>query len=194
MAPIDAFKNIDIYLIDQILKGAIDSTDTILDAGCGSGRNLSFFVQNGYTITGFDPKVEHIDALKEKFPTHAAQFHVNTIENFTPPHPYQYIICSAVLHFASDHDHFNRMFAKLAQMLSSGGKLFVRMTTSMGMNELPASENGVHLLPDASTRYLIHRDQLDELCAEHRLMLAETPKTVLVDHLRSMGVFVFQKA
>ena len=32
--------DIDIYLLDQILRGRIGPGDRVLDAGCGSGRNL----------------------------------------------------------------------------------------------------------------------------------------------------------
>ncbi|WP_214229613.1 hypothetical protein [Pedobacter sp. B4-66] len=34
----DTFGNIDIYLLDQILKGTYDECHTILDAGCGTGN------------------------------------------------------------------------------------------------------------------------------------------------------------
>ena len=37
-------KNIDgIYILDPILKGRYQFGDIILDAGCGSGRNLKWF-------------------------------------------------------------------------------------------------------------------------------------------------------
>ena len=35
------FGDIDIYLFDQILRGRFDARATVLDAGCGDGRNLS---------------------------------------------------------------------------------------------------------------------------------------------------------
>jgi hypothetical protein len=40
--------NIDIYLLDQILKARFEKHCKILDAGCGEGRNLIFFVRNEY--------------------------------------------------------------------------------------------------------------------------------------------------
>ena len=36
----DNLKTTDIYLIDQILKGNLDSYKSVLDAGCGSGNYI----------------------------------------------------------------------------------------------------------------------------------------------------------
>ena len=48
------FGQIDIYLFDQILRGRILPGMTILDAGCGFGRNLVYFLNEGYNILGVD--------------------------------------------------------------------------------------------------------------------------------------------
>ena len=44
--------NVDIYLLDQILKGRFTKEMKILDAGCGEGRNTAYFVNQGYQIFG----------------------------------------------------------------------------------------------------------------------------------------------
>ena len=46
--------NIDIYLLDQILKGRFNKGMKILDAGCGEGRNLIYFMREGFTVYGID--------------------------------------------------------------------------------------------------------------------------------------------
>ena len=45
---------IDIYLFDQLLKGRIVPGMRILDAGCGRGRNLVYFLQAGYDVYAAD--------------------------------------------------------------------------------------------------------------------------------------------
>ena len=49
--------NTDIYLIDQILKERYTPKDIILDAGCGSGRNLKWFYDNGFGPHVFGPDI-----------------------------------------------------------------------------------------------------------------------------------------
>ncbi|SDI83229.1 hypothetical protein ACRQ5D_10115 [Mucilaginibacter sp. P25] len=46
------YGDIDIYLFDQLLKGRFDDCRTILDAGCGEGRNIAYFLQNGFKVYG----------------------------------------------------------------------------------------------------------------------------------------------
>ncbi|RYE38052.1 MAG: class I SAM-dependent methyltransferase, partial [Sphingobacteriales bacterium] len=44
----------DIYLLDQILKQRYVSGQRVLDAGCGTGRNLHWFMRNGFNVVGTD--------------------------------------------------------------------------------------------------------------------------------------------
>ena len=41
------FGPIDIYLFDQLLRGRIPLSLRVLDAGCGSGRNLVYLMRAG---------------------------------------------------------------------------------------------------------------------------------------------------
>ena len=56
--------NIDIYLLDQILKARFERHFKILDAGCGEGRNLVYFIRNQYRVYGIDKNVDSIQMLK----------------------------------------------------------------------------------------------------------------------------------
>ena len=47
------FSQIDIYLFDQLLRGRITRGMRVLDAGCGSGRNLVYLLREGYEVFGF---------------------------------------------------------------------------------------------------------------------------------------------
>jgi len=55
------FGEIDIYLFDQLLKGRFAPGTSILDAGCGAGRNLVYFLQNGYEVYGVDQNREAVE-------------------------------------------------------------------------------------------------------------------------------------
>ncbi|PWL27046.1 MAG: class I SAM-dependent methyltransferase [Fluviicola sp. XM-24bin1] len=193
MKQIRELGNVDIYVIDQLMKGAIRSDQKILDAGCGSGRNFSYLAKHNFNITGIDPNEEHIRNLQQQFPEYKNHLHISSIEEFQTELSFDYIICSAVLHFAENHNHFNQMFERLASLLSKDGTLFIRMTTDQGLPGNYQNETGVFNLPDGSTRYLTNRTQLSELLKEYNLKLAEPFKTVLVENWRSMATIVMTK-
>src|SRR5437588_5545619 len=50
----DWFGEIDIYLFDLLLKGRITPEMKLLDAGCGGGRNLTYFFKTGFDVSGVD--------------------------------------------------------------------------------------------------------------------------------------------
>ena len=49
-----SFGDIDIYLFDQLLRGRFDRRPRVLDAGCGDGRNLTYFLRRGFACFGID--------------------------------------------------------------------------------------------------------------------------------------------
>jgi len=59
------FGNIDIYLFDQLLKGRFNTCKTILDVGCGSGRNLIYFLRQSVDVYGIDSSPDAIAEVKK---------------------------------------------------------------------------------------------------------------------------------
>jgi tellurite methyltransferase len=59
------FGGIDIYLFDQLLKGRIVPGMRVLDAGCGAGRNLVYFLRSGYEVFGVDESAAQIAQLRQ---------------------------------------------------------------------------------------------------------------------------------
>jgi len=187
------YGNIDIYLFDQLLKGRFDNCNKIIDVGCGSGRNLPYFLQNGYEVYGIDPNV---DAIGYVIQLSAALAPANPTSNFVVaaaeelPYPEKYFdlaICSAILHFAKSHAHFDAMLRSVWRVLKPGGFLFARLASDIGIEELvkPLGD-GVYLLPDGSTRYLVNQELLLRCTSELGAELFEPIKTTNVQNLRCM--------
>src|SRR5271167_3414595 len=85
----DQFGQIDIYLFDQLLKGRISRGMTILDAGCGSGRNLVYLLREGYEVFAADtgaPEVDYVRNLARTLapsPLSASNFRVESVESMS---------------------------------------------------------------------------------------------------------------
>jgi len=187
--------NIDIYVLDQILKERYSKNDKILDAGCGSGRNMHWFYKNNYNLYAIDRDVEQIEYIKHLYPEWLNKFSVASLSQL----PYQnaffdHIICSAVLHFASNTDHFKIIFAELMRVLKTSGTLFIRMTSTIGIEDkITHIKDGVYALGDESNRFLLTPDLLSEIMITHKLSFLEPLKSTNVSDLRSMSTVVLQK-
>src|ERR1035438_109715 len=102
----EQFGQIDIYLFDQLLRGRIRPGMRVLDTGCGSGRNLVYFLREGYEVFGVDTDPNAIEctrglaaSLAPALP--ADNFRVEAIEEMTFPDAFaDLVLTSAVLHFA----------------------------------------------------------------------------------------------
>jgi SAM-dependent methyltransferase len=196
----ETFGEIDIYLFDQLLKGRFNACQTILDAGCGRGRNLVYFLRHNFKVYGLDPNPAAIEEVQQLatglvpgYPTQ--NFQVTTIENMPyPAETFDLVIASAVLHFASGRQHFEQMLRALWRVLKPGGFLFARLASSIGLEQLVQPlGNGRYFLPDGSERFLVDEQTLHHYARELNGHLYEPIKTTNVQNLRCMTTWCLQK-
>ena len=186
------FGDIDIYLFDQLLRGRIRPGMRIFDAGFGGGRNLVYFVQNGYEVFGVDNSPDALHALP---PALRGNFRCEPVEATSFPAAFaDVVISSAVLHFAQDHEHFRAMLQGSWRVLRTGGLFFCRLASTIGM-ETQAHDlgSGRYLLPDGSERYLVNAELLERLTGELGGTLLDPLKTTVVHQQRAMTTWVLEK-
>jgi tellurite methyltransferase len=194
------FGGIDIYIFDQIMKGRFLPGMRILDAGCGHGRNLPWFIRSGCEIFGVDSSKEAIESVREM----ASQlsdccppenFHVEPIEKMSfADASFDGVISNANLHFAKDEPHFNAMLNEMWRVLKPGGVFFARLASSIGIESRIQSLSGRNFrLPDGSTRFLVDEAMLLNWSAKLRGDLIDPIKTTNVQNLRCMTTWVLKK-
>ncbi|WP_316819247.1 class I SAM-dependent methyltransferase [Pedobacter nyackensis] len=197
----DTFGNIDIYLFDQILKGTYDDCDMILDAGCGTGRNLLYLLKSGANVFGIDQSpdaITHLRSLAARFPQVDPQenFKVASVEQLPfKNETFDLVISSAVLHFAENLSHFESMLHSMWDVLKPGGYFFCRLASEIGIESLVRFiGNGRYLLPDGSERFLVNQEMLLRLTKKIGGELHEPIKTTNVQNIRSMTTWCVRKA
>jgi tellurite methyltransferase len=185
----------DIYLVDQIMKGTYKTNAIILDAGCGYGRNLHWFLRNNIVIYGADQDANAIDDLQRRHPAIAARFCQSAVEKLPFEHAqFDHIISSAVLHFAKDTEHFRQMMVEMVRVLKPLGSLFIRMTSDIGIEDkVQPAGDGVYDIPDGSRRFLLTRALLSDVMRKNGLSFLELLKTVNVNDIRCMSTVVLRK-
>ncbi|MXV14100.1 class I SAM-dependent methyltransferase [Hufsiella ginkgonis] len=194
------FGNIDIYLFDQLLKGTYSQCKTVLDAGCGAGRNLVYFLRNSYEVYGIDPdpgSVAKVTALSRTLaPQNPAANFVSASAEALPfeDAAFDLVISSAVLHFARNPAHFESMVHSMWRVLKPGGYFFARLASDIGIGDrVRPLGDGRFLLPDGSQRFLVNEAVLLAITEELGGYLHEPIKTTNVQNLRCMTTWCLQK-
>ena len=194
----EQFGQIDIYVFDQILRGNIAPGMTVLEAGCGYGRNLVYLLREGCKVFALDrdeAAIDHVRQLSASLETGlpAENFQVGPIERMPFPDGLaDVVLCSAVLHFARDEEQFRAMLNELWRVVRPGGMLFCRLGSRIGMDfeRLPGN---LFLLPDGSKWFLVDEEMLLDLTEELDAVLVDPLKTTIVQDHRCMTTWVLRK-
>ena len=202
-APIDVqewFGGIDIYLFDQLLKGRLVPGMRVLDAGCGSGRNLVYFLKSGYEVFAVDESVQAIERLRQlaaRLAPHLPRenFKTDAVERIRfEDIEFDVVLSSAVLHFARDDRHWMAMLEAMWRVLKPGGIFFARLASTIGIeNQVQSIEGRRYRLPDGSERFLVDAEMLHRVSNELGGEFLEPVKTTVVENMRAMTTWVLRK-
>ena len=194
------FGGIDIYLFDQLQKGRFDGRRSVLDVGCGTGRNLVYFLRSDFDVCAIDADPGTVDAVRSLAARLAPglppeNFRVAAADGIPfEDARFDAVLASAVLHFAVDEPHFERMLHEMWRVLAPGGLFFTRLASSIGIEDRVERIDGRrHRLPDGSERFLVDEAML--LRATDRLggKLIDPIKTTNVQNLRCMTTWCLEK-
>jgi SAM-dependent methyltransferase len=194
------FGEIDIYLFDQLLKGRLTEGMTVLDAGMGGGRNLVYLMRSRFEVFGVDESAQSVEAVRRLAGKLAPNlspdnFRRERVEAMSfDDASFDWVISSAVLHFARDEDHFQKMLNEMWRVLKPGGIFFARLASDIGIESRvqPLGNRRFHL-PDGSVRFLVDEEMLVSAMNKLGASQLEPIKTVNVQHLRCMTTLCLRK-
>lgn len=192
----EQFGGIDVYLFDQLLKGRFDASMRVLDAGCGSGRNLVHFLREGFDVYGVDTSPDAIAharslarALAPRLPEENFRRELAERMSFDSA-SFDVVLSSAVLHFARDEAHWLAMVREMWRVLKPGGIFFARLASSDGVEGFVEHLGGRRYRLPGGVEWLLAdelmlRETTDSMGGE----LLEPLKTVVVHGSRAMSVW-----
>lgn len=196
----EEFGEIDIHLFDQLLRGRIVEGMRILDAGCGAGRNLVYFLRERFDVWGVDGSAEAIARVRRLAGSlapgyDAERFRVEPVEATSlADASMDVVISSAVLHFARDDAHWWAMVREMWRVLKPGGMLWARLATTVGQSALRPLGGRRYVMPDGDTRYLVDHERLLDATRQLGGELLDPLKSTVVHDRRSMGTWVVRKS
>jgi len=187
-------EGMDIYLLDQILKGRYIPGQQVLDAGAGGGRNLNWFVNTGFDINACDIDADRQLLLNNRYPNKSIKWRTCDLARLDYPDNYvDHTLCNAVLHFAHNHEHHAKMLRELFRVTKPMGTLFIRTCSNIGLPSYTDIGNGRFRLPDESERYLMTDEIIKEFTTTHGLEYLEPIRSVNVSNQRVMTTLMLLK-
>ncbi len=175
--------DMDLFLMDLILKGKVRESDRILDAGSGSGRNMLFFLKNGFELVAIDRSESEVKSANFISRNLISKDICTLADLRRLPHEtasFDFIICSHVLHFSENKSDFKQMLSELKRVLSPTGMLYISMASRIGFDaEIEQLEDGKAQFHDGSIRFVLTRELLNELDKDWKHV--ERPRTILFD-------------
>lgn len=194
------FGDMDLYLMDQLLKGAFPG-GSVLDIGFGQGRNLVFFIQQGLTTYGIEKDSNAVTLL---------EYFLKSLKIANPPSllhgdamalPYEddkfdLVISTRTFHFLENLSAFWKAWQEIRRTLKPGGLLYFSMNSLIGIpsDELPeAKQNGIFRFEDGSEELLLTPEILKEIALMDCYEPVELAKTVHIEGVRSESILVLRK-
>lgn len=187
--------NVDLFLLDQILKGRFEKSERVLEAGCGEGRNLTYFIRNDYDVWGIDNNPLALKMLRmtgrslhknfdpEKF------IATDITELPFPPQSFDAIICLSVLHFSSSEEAFFSAFDAIMQVLRKDGFLCLSMLSKMDQTEATISDEN-----RPNDRFFLTTSLYNTILQKYNLQEEEPAKTVVVKGGPTLTYLMLKKA
>ena len=152
----------------------------ILDAGCGSGRDMLWLSERGFYCTGLElsPDLAALARQHTDLPVTEADF---VSFDFSQLNMDGVLLIGALVHLP--HDHFPLVLSNILKALKPGGHALITMKQGQGRQEAD----------DGRTFYLWGREDLDRIFNAHGLICVDySVQTSLVRKIDTWMSFVLK--
>jgi trans-aconitate 2-methyltransferase len=134
----------------------LDGTETVLDAGCGTGRVTRMLIERlpEGRVIGVDGSTAMIEKVRELLRPQDEAFAADLTE-LRLPEPVDAVVSSAVFHWIGDHE---RLFERLRAALLGGGQLAAQCGGAGNIDELRETTRRIA----AAEPYAAHLTEIEE--------------------------------
>jgi SAM-dependent methyltransferase len=147
------------------------SSISLLDIGCGDGRDSSYFSKNGVQVTAIDFSQEAIRRVRTNTPSINA--HIMEISDMRfPDASFDAVYAHLSLHYFDDPTT-DAIFQTIHRMLKPGGLFFVRCKSLRDPQYGKGTRVGKDIFLDGHLRHFFSTEYLREKLRNYRLLSLE---------------------
>lgn len=194
-------------IVTQIMEQfAISKNSTVLELGCGEGRDAAHLLKQGYCVTATDISPEAIRHCREKYPEYATHFQVLDCLTGTLHRKFDFIYAVAVIHMLVEDDHRAAFFRFIREHLKEDGIALVctmgdgtverksDIATAFDLQERIHGESGQTLMLAGTSCRMVSRDTFLQEIKDSGMEAAEYSLTAVEPDFPVMMYAVIKKS
>ena len=184
----------DLSLIDAILKGYLPASGTVLDVGCGEGRNGLYFIRTGFEYLGIDQdssKIRLLEYLSSSLSNANASFKVGKMQEISFENRFDLVVASRILHFSEDRLDFLSIWEKLISSMKAGAVIYFAMDSAIATEFVLQKTNGFSEFCDGRVSFALTEPLYQEMKVD--LVEVEPLKTIIYQNQRVQSFGLLRK-
>lgn len=192
------FGDMDLFLMDLLLKGHIES-GKLLDVGFGTGRNLIHFLQQeNFDVYGVETDKSTISLVQLMLAGFNNQnpdrfIHASVTEMPFESNFFQTVICARVFHFLKA-DEKQKAWEAIHRVLKPGGLLYLSSNSSVNFEtRVHADEKGKSVFPDGTSGYVLSAGELNSFLGDPRFKKIESVRHIQHDDEHAETILSLRK-
>jgi cyclopropane fatty-acyl-phospholipid synthase-like methyltransferase len=147
-------------VFEIIKKYGISADDTVLEIGCGEGRDSIYLLENGYNLLATDVSPEAVNYCKSQYKDFADRFDLLDAVKGKLDKKFDYIYSVAVLHMLVEDEDRQAFYAFIKEHLTENG---IALICTMGDGEM-----------ERKTDVSVAFDLGERVCEGETVLVAET--------------------
>ncbi len=147
-------------VFEIIKKYGISAEDTVLEIGCGEGRDSIYLLENGYNLLATDVSPEAVNYCKAQYKEFSDRFSTLDAVSGTLNKKFDYIYSVAVIHMLVEDEDRKAFYSFIKEHLTENG---IALICSMGDGEI-----------ERKTDVRVAFDLGERVCEGETVLVAET--------------------
>lgn len=147
-------------VFEIIKKYGISADDTVLEIGCGEGRDSIYLLEKGYNLSATDVSPEAVNYCKSQYKDFADRFDLLDAVSGTTDKKFDYIYSVAVIHMLVEDEDRQAFYAFIKEHLTENG---IALICTMGDGEM-----------ERKTDVSLAFDLGERVCEGETVLVAET--------------------
>lgn len=147
-------------VFEIIKKYGISAEDTVLEIGCGEGRDSIYLLENGYNLLATDVSPEAVNYCKTQYKEFSDRFSTLDAVSGTLDKKFDYIYSVAVIHMLVEDEDRKAFYSFIKEHLTENG---IALICSMGDGKI-----------ERKTDVRVAFDLGERVCEGETVLVAET--------------------